>query len=105
MVSGAHGSEGRAYTLVGADGRPFESTTPGALGGTTWGRLYGRLDCPAALRTIARGGYVHSRVFFPDEETAVKAGYRPCAVCLPAKYKVWKTRKPATASTTPVHGR
>ncbi|MFI6585847.1 hypothetical protein [Embleya sp. NPDC050493] len=83
------------YTLIGSDGRPYRSTTPGTLGGTTNGRLYGRLDCRSALRAIARGGYVASRVFFADEAVAVAAGFRPCAVCLPAAYARWKGRPPA----------
>jgi len=29
-------------------------------------------------------------VFFADEQTAVAAGYRPCAVCLPDEYAQWK---------------
>ena len=66
---------------------------PGTLGGHRKGRLYGRLDCPAALRAIARGGYVRDRVFFADEQTAIAAGYRPCAVCLPEKYARWKGRR------------
>jgi len=48
------------------------------------------LDCPAALRAIAKGGYVKNRVFFADEVTAVAAGFRPCGACLPEKYAVWK---------------
>ena len=56
-------------------------------------RLYGRLDCPAALRAIARGGYVKNRVFFADEKIAVSAGFRPCAVCLPERYAQWKVSK------------
>jgi methylphosphotriester-DNA--protein-cysteine methyltransferase len=55
--------------------------------------LYGRLDCPAALRAIARGGYVKNRVFFADEKIAVSAGFRPCAVCLPERYARWKVAK------------
>lgn len=31
--------------------------------------------------------------FFRDEETAIKAGYRPCAVCMPEKYKEWKEKQ------------
>jgi hypothetical protein len=77
------------YLLTGADDRQYESPTPGQLGGHRRGRLYGRLDCPAALRAIARGGYVMHRVFFADEQTAVAAGYRPCAVCLPEQYAAW----------------
>ena len=42
-------------------------------------------------RAIARGGYVAPRVFFADEPTAVAAGYRPCAICLPAAYAAWKS--------------
>jgi methylphosphotriester-DNA--protein-cysteine methyltransferase len=53
-------------------------------------RIYGRLDCRSALRHIAAGHYVPHRVFFADEATAVAAGYRPCANCLPAAYKQWK---------------
>ncbi|KAB7751247.1 Ada metal-binding domain-containing protein [Mycolicibacterium mucogenicum] len=78
------------YTLVDADGRPYASATPGRLGGHRGNKLYGRLDCPSALRAIAKGGYVTHRVFFADEITATAAGYRPCAVCLPEGYRQWK---------------
>ncbi|MBN3453553.1 metal-binding protein [Mycobacterium sp. DSM 3803] len=78
------------YILIGADGRPYVSTTPGMLGGHRRSKLYGRLDCPAALRALAGGGYGRHRVFFADEHTAVTAGYRPCAVCLPQAYNDWK---------------
>jgi hypothetical protein len=80
----------KIYILTGADGKPHESTLPGTLGGHRRARLYGRLDCRAALAAIAKGGYVRHRVFFVDEATAIKAGYRPCAVCLPERYKAWK---------------
>jgi methylphosphotriester-DNA--protein-cysteine methyltransferase len=62
------------------------------------------LDCPAALRALARGGYRSQRVFFADEQTAVTAGYRPCAVCLPAAYRAWKTACSAPHSLTPGPG-
>jgi methylphosphotriester-DNA--protein-cysteine methyltransferase len=65
---------------------------PRILGGHKRDRLYGRLDCPTALRAIARGRYVDNRVFFADEATAIQAGYRPCAVCLPAQYAAWRAR-------------
>ncbi|MCX5386551.1 Ada metal-binding domain-containing protein [Streptomyces sp. NBC_00083] len=86
----------RTYTLVGADGTARPSATPGTLGGQRRGGLYGRLDCPAALRAIARGHYVRGRVFFADEATAVAAGYRPCAVCLPERYARWKANQEGT---------
>src|SRR5882757_10661644 len=77
------------FMLIGSDGERYESSTPGQLGGHRRGKLYGRLDCPSALRAIARGGYVAHRVFFADQPTAVAAGYRPCAVCLPQQYAAW----------------
>jgi methylphosphotriester-DNA--protein-cysteine methyltransferase len=61
-------------------------------------KIYGRLDCPSALRQIAAGNagnYVKQRVFFAEEATAIAAGYRPCAKCLPAAYKQWKQPQPA----------
>ena len=78
--------------LIGADGRAYASARPGRLGGHRRGPIYGRLDCPAALRAISRGGYVRERVFFADEAAAVTAGYRPCAVCLPEAYGRWRRR-------------
>ena len=86
----------RTYTLLDSDRRPYQSATPGSLGGHRPGRRYGRLDCAAARRAIARGGYVKHRVFFADEQTAIAAGYRPCGVCLPAEYARWKARKDQT---------
>ena len=69
----------------------------GTLGGHRGTRIYGRLDCPSALRAIANGGYVKHRVFFADEAAAIAAGYRPCARCLPDKYRAWKANAPAGA--------
>jgi len=82
--------EGGTWTLIGADGKPYQSERPGSLGGHRARKLYGLFSCPSALQAIARGGYVKNRVFFRDEATAVAAGYRPCAVCLPEKYAAWK---------------
>ena len=78
------------YRLIGPDGAEVLSPTPGTLGGHRRLKIYGRLDCPSALRAIARGGYVRHRVFFADEAAAVSAGYRPCARCLPEAYTRWK---------------
>jgi hypothetical protein len=80
----------RTWRLVGPDGRAYDSERPGTLGGHQRMRIYGRFDCASASRAITRGGYVTHRVFFADEETAVAAGYRPCAVCLPVAYAAWK---------------
>jgi methylphosphotriester-DNA--protein-cysteine methyltransferase len=35
-------------------------------------------------------GYAARRVFFADEQTAIAAGYRPCARCLPERYRQWR---------------
>jgi methylphosphotriester-DNA--protein-cysteine methyltransferase len=82
-----------SYTLIGADGRPYDSSTPGTLGGHRRTKVYGRLDCPGALSLIRRGkNVVESRVFFADEATAIAAGYRPCGTCMPDPYRAWKQR-------------
>lgn len=80
----------KIYKLIGADGKPYESTVPGTLGGHKGNKGYGRLDCPSALHWIAKGYYVKHRVFFADETTAIAAEYRPCAVCMKKHYALWK---------------
>jgi len=80
----------KKYHLIGADGKPYDSEEPGAFGGHKKLKIYGRLDCPSALRHIANGHYVQYRVFFKDEQTAISAGYRPCGVCMKEAYKKWK---------------
>ncbi len=79
----------KSYTLLDGDGRPRRSSTPGTLGGHRRSKVYGRLDCPTALRWVAKGRYVQHRVFFADEETAIAAGYRPCGHCLREAYREW----------------
>jgi hypothetical protein len=85
--------------LTGADGVPHDSDVPGTLGGHRRGRRYGRLDCPSATRAIAAGGYVADRVFFADEHTALAAGFRPCATCLPTRYRVWRALRDAPGTS------
>lgn len=80
----------RTWKLLGGNGKPYQSDVPGTLGGHRGGKRYGRLDCRAALRAIARGGYIKHRMFFADEAAAIEAGYRPCAVCMPERYAAWK---------------
>lgn len=78
------------YTLVGPDGSTYPSPEPGTFGGHRQTQIYGRLDCRTARLAISRGGYVAHRVFFAREWDAAMAGYRPCAVCMPKNYAVWK---------------
>jgi methylphosphotriester-DNA--protein-cysteine methyltransferase len=94
-VSGSGGGSGsgsgeKTYRLLGADGKPCQSASKGQWGGHRLTKIYGRLDCPSALRAIARGGYARHRVFFADEETAIAAGYRPCGTCCKDRYREWK---------------
>jgi hypothetical protein len=81
----------RTWTLLDAHRRPYQSPVPGTLGGHRGARIYGTLDCPGALRHIARGGYVRNRVFFLDEAAAIAAGFRPCYACMRERYDEWKT--------------
>ena len=84
----------KRYRLITSNGTPCESATPGTLGGHRATRIYGRLDCAGAARWIAKGHYVKQRVFFADETTAVAAGYRPCAGCMPEEYRAWRAANP-----------
>jgi len=79
----------KMYKLLGADGKIYESETPGEYGGNGKLKIYGRLDCGSALSSMKRypGEYQKHRVFFADEKTALAAGYRPCGNCLRKKYQ------------------
>lgn len=86
----------KKYKLIGADGKEYLSEEKGCLGGNGKAKIYGRLDCPAALRTLRSEGknvYIKSRVFFKNEETAIAAGFRPCGACMREHYKLWKEGK------------
>jgi methylphosphotriester-DNA--protein-cysteine methyltransferase len=84
-------AERASYQLLDAKGEPVVSATPGLFGGNRRLKIYGRLDCPSARRALAVG-YAKRRVFFADELTAIAAGYRPCARCMPAEYRRWRKR-------------
>jgi len=80
----------KLYRLRDSRNKSYLAAEKGLFGGHKGSKIYGRLDCPSALRWIAKGHYLHQRVFFKDEATARAAGYRPCATCMPAAYKAWK---------------
>lgn len=80
----------KTYKLLDSNGKQYLSTTKGALGGHKKLKIYGRLDCPSALKWLEKGYYKKNRVFFDSEQTAIEAGYRPCAVCMKKEYKLWK---------------
>jgi Metal binding domain of Ada len=83
----------KTWTLIGANGKPYQCSIPGTLGGHRGDKIYGLFNCRSALAAIARGGYVKNRVFFLDEATAIAAGYRPCATCMQGAYVAWKAAR------------
>ena len=86
----------KMYKLLGVQGF-YWSEKPGLLGGHSRQKIYGRLDCRTALVAISRGGYVKHRVFFADQQIAIQCGYRPCAICMPDEYKLWRLSNKARA--------
>lgn len=89
-------NEDKLYRLIGLDGEEYLSPEKGTLGGHRKPDIYGRLDCPAALRALkhpAKDVYIKNRVFFKDEKTAISAGFRPCGTCMREHYKLWKEGK------------
>jgi hypothetical protein len=57
-----------------------------SLGGYKKDKIYGTLSCNSGKRMK-----ISNRIFFKDENEAIKNGYRPCAHCMSEKYKRWKT--------------
>lgn len=81
------------YFLQDTNDKVYVSRKAGQFGGHNKLKIYGRLDCPSALRYLAKGQYAKHRVFFADESTAIAAGYRPCGVCMKNAYIEWKSKK------------
>ncbi|HTE07701.1 MAG TPA: Ada metal-binding domain-containing protein [Flavitalea sp.] len=54
------------------------------LAGNSKLRIYGILNCTSGKRMK-----VENRVFFKTEAEAILAGFRPCAHCVPEKYRAW----------------
>jgi hypothetical protein len=79
------------YILLDGARKPYRSATPGRR--AQGQQDLGRLDCLAALRAISCGGYRDGRMSFLDETTGIAARYRPCAVCLPIKYREGKAQR------------
>lgn len=80
----------KKFKLINSEGKEYLSDIPGTLGGNKKLKIYGKLDCPSAARWIEKGYYTSNRVFFENEDVAIAAGYRPCAVCMPEEYAKWK---------------
>ena len=84
----------KEYKLLGINGTYF-SKIPGTCGGHKKLKIYGRLDCPNALRYLEKGYYEPNRVFFENSEAANELGYRPCSICMRKEYKNWKEKNKA----------
>ncbi|WP_345952741.1 Ada metal-binding domain-containing protein [Mucilaginibacter sp. PAMB04168] len=67
----------RLYTLI--------NSNEVSLAGYTKNKVYGTLSCASGKLMKAE-----NRVFFQNEQEALKAGYRPCGNCMPEKYRQWK---------------
>ena len=78
------------YKLRDENNKEYISKIPGTLGGNKKIKIYGKMDCPSAKRWLEKGKYTSNRVFFENVEIAKKAGYRPCAICMPEDYKIYK---------------
>ncbi len=89
------------YKLLQPDGTQRDSSAPGTLAGNSTLQIYGRLDCSRAIAALPLG-YAKHRVFFADEESAIRAGYRPCGRCMNERYVTWKAG-PVTDVAYPWH--
>lgn len=85
--------QGVQFRLIDSSGKEYLSSIPGTLGGNKKLKIYGRLDCPSAKKWIEKGYYISNRVFFENEDIAISAGYRPCAICMPNEYEKWKNNE------------
>ena len=90
----------RVYELLNEKGVTYLSRTPGLIGGHKKLKIYGRLDCPSALRHIEKGNYAKHRVFFADEQVAKAAGYRPCGILSPQDlcFSIFRKKSPNVPS-------
>lgn len=80
----------KEYKLRDGNNKEYITKIPGTVGGNKKLKIYGKIDCPSALKYIEKGYYVNNRVFFDNIDTAKKAGYRPCAKCMKKEYIEWK---------------
>jgi len=55
------------------------------LAGNARLKIYGKLSCASGMRMKKE-----NRIFFKNEEEALKAGFRPCGNCLRDQYYLWK---------------
>jgi len=80
----------KTFKLTNQNNKNYFSNKPGKFAGNKKLKIYGKSNCPSALMWIKKGYYIKNRVFFASEKIAIKAGYRPCAICMKEKYLLWK---------------
>lgn len=76
----------KIYKFTDSNGNTYLNNNPGLPDGNK------KLNCPSAKKWIEKSYYVNNKVFFENENIAISAGYRPCAICIPDKYKIWKEK-------------
>jgi hypothetical protein len=95
----------KLYTLTGANDQPYSSPIPGTVGRHRRHRVYGRLDCPAALLAIARGRGTNDRVSSPMKPLQSPQAIAPAGSAAPtgtspgSKSRSDLTNQRATTST------
>ena len=80
------------YKLRDKNNKEYLSKIPGTIGGHKKLKIYGKLDCPSALKYIEKRQYINNRVFFENIDTAIEAGFRPCGKCMKKEYLEWKLK-------------
>ncbi len=65
----------------------FFKTKSITLAGNRKLKIYGTLRCKSGKRMKRV-----NRVFFASKEEATRAGFKPCAHCLPSEYQKWKVK-------------
>ncbi|MCF0057011.1 Ada metal-binding domain-containing protein [Dyadobacter sp. CY356] len=84
----AHSSLGISETEIQRNLQRLIRSGEITLGGYKKAKIYGTLHCLSGKRMK-----IENRVFFKNEQQAIAAGYRPCAHCLPEKYRFWKSTR------------
>jgi hypothetical protein len=69
----------KTYRLMGKGVGFLFQQGQGQLGGNGRLKIYGRLDCPSALRAI-RTNVSETPGIFADEATVIAAGFRACGI-------------------------
>ncbi|GHO82279.1 hypothetical protein KSZ_02850 [Dictyobacter formicarum] len=67
----------KMYTLIGIDGKPYQSEQKGTFGGYKPDRIYGRFDCPSENNAIVKGQYSSIASFSPTSSRPSRQAIGP----------------------------